>query len=295
MLELSLAEKCVFAAALLTYLLSTIAAVRQLSKKGNRSRRMLHTMVAIGLLFELSILVIRAISIKAIPMTGLFESMVVITLIFGLTFLFLSSVIRQVWFSSVMVWIISAMAVLSATVATPASKPIAIAQTPWAILHGSLMLFSVVSLAIACAGAMLFLLSRRSLKQKRIMRLLGKMPNIEKLERINLLALKTSFIFMTCGLISGFVVAAVQSDSLGIEVYQWFFDAKIVLMSVSWMLVGSIFILRSVFAMKSRAVAQITIIAFLLILFAVVGTAVFCGTAHDFSGDKTETVEKLNK
>ena len=292
MFELPLTETCIFIAALFTYFVSAILGLRQLSKNGVRSRQLLLVLVAAGVLLEIILLMIRSASIKALPMTGLFESMIILTVVFGLTFLSLSAFIRQVWFSSVMVWIVFIIAVLSAVVATPAVEPHPIAQRPWVILHGLSMLFSIAGMALAGAGATLFLLGRRSLKRKQISKVLGRMPNIEKLEKMNLTALKACFVFMTFGVISGFVVAAVRSSTVGIEFWQWFVDAKVVLMALSWMLVGAILALRSVLVLKSRTIAQITIIAFVLILFAVVGTAIFCGTAHDFSGDKIETVEQ---
>jgi hypothetical protein len=38
-------------------------------------------------------------------------------------------------------------------------------------------------------------------------------------------------------------------------------------------------------ALKGKMMAHMTMIASFLILFAIVGTAVFCGTKHDFARD----------
>ena len=123
-------------------------------------------------------LVFRAAEIKAIPLTGLFESMIVLTIVFGLVYLFLSLAIRQVWFGSIMAWAILAMILLTGIVAKPASEPLAIAATPWAIVHGIMMVLSGASIAFATASALLYLLSNRKLKQKRLTQVLGRVPNL---------------------------------------------------------------------------------------------------------------------
>lgn len=292
MQELPLVEKYVFVVILLTYFVSSVMGVRQLSSDSGKSRRMLLSLVSLGVSLESVMLVFRAVSIKAVPLTGLFESMIVLTLVFGLTFLFLSTVIRQVWFSSVMVWMIFAIALLSAVVATPATQPQAIAKTPWVIVHGIVMMLSVVSIAFAAGSATLFLVCRRNLKQKQIVKVIGKMPNIQKLERMNLLSLKSCFVFMTFGLVSGVGLAMVTFAGLGINIGDWLVDSKIILMAVSWVLVAIILGLRHIIVLKSRTIAQLTLLTFFLILFAVVGSAIFCGTSHDFSGNDIKTVEQ---
>lgn len=291
MLELPIVEKCIFYSVLIVYLLAGLVGFLQLSG-ANKYRRILISLIAFGVSLESVILVFRAVAIKSIPLTGLFESMIVLTIVFGLTFLFLSIAIKQVWFTSVMSWIIFVMTILSAFVAKPANQLHDMVRTPWVIAHGLSMALSGAMVSFATAMAILFLLSRQRLKNKEITKVIGKIPNIEKLEHLNLLGLKACFVFMTFGLVSGIGMAVIKSDALEISAHDWLTDSKIIIITVAWILVGMILTFRKALALRGKSIAQMTMLSFFLILFAIIGASIFCGSAHDFGSKETpKTIE----
>jgi ABC-type uncharacterized transport system permease subunit len=291
MFELPILERTIFFGVLILYLASAAEGVRQISSGKDKYGRLLISLIALALSLESVILIFRAVAIQAIPLTGLFESMMVLTVVFGLTFLFLSVAIRQVWFGSVMAWIIFAMALLSAVVAKPTAQLQAAARTPWIVAHGLAMVLAGALIAFAAGMAFLFLLSRWRLKHKQITKLIGKVPNVEKLERMNLFGLKACFVLMTFGLVFGIGVAMVKSATLGISTLEWLTDPKIVLITAAWVLLAAILALRRMAALRGKMTAGMTVAVFFLILFALVGTAIFCGTKHDFSAGDVSKVE----
>ncbi len=288
MLQLPVMERCIFAFVVIIYLAAAAVAFRQLSPERDRHRRLLPSLVALGVSLESLILVFRAVAIQGIPLTGLFESMIVLTIVFGLVFLFFSIAIRQVWFGSVMVWGILIMILMTGVVAKPATEPYPIAATPWAIAHGIAMALSGALIVFATANAFLYLLGASRLKQKKVMKVLGRVPNIEKLKRLNIFGLKACFVLMTFGLASGFGLAMVKSTAIQMSILDWLIDAKIVLIIASWILLAVIFLLHRLVVLKDKTIAYITMVVFFLILFAIIGTAVFCGTKHDFSRGNIE-------
>ena len=108
---------------------------------------------------------------------------------------------------------------------------------------------------------------------------------------MNLFGLKSCFVLMTFGLASG-IGLAVTSASLNMTAIDWLTDAKIVLITVVWLLLATIMVLWKTAKLKKKTIAHVTLVAFALILFAVVGTSVFCGTGHDFAGRNAETSEQ---
>jgi ABC-type uncharacterized transport system permease subunit len=276
-----------FVSVVVVYLAAAIVGILQLLAGGDKYKGFLLPLVLLAVTLEVVILIFRAIAIKVIPLTGLFESMIVLTIVFGLIYLFFSVAIQRVWFGSVMVWLILAMILTAGIVAEPASEPRVEAATPWAIAHGIAMVLGGASTAFATASAFLYLLGRHKLKRKKVMQVLGRVPNIERLERMSLLGLKACFVLMTFGLISGIGVAVANSATLEISV----FDAKIVLITTAWVLLGTILTLRRIVTLKGKTTAYMTIAAFVLILFAIVGTTVFCGTTHDFTKNGIDTIE----
>jgi ABC-type uncharacterized transport system permease subunit len=283
--NLPLHERVVFAGVVVLSLAAAVVGILQLLPGGEKSRRFLLPFVSLVVVLEAVVLVFRAAAIKAVPLTGLFESMIVLTIVFGLTYLFFSLAIQQVWFGSVMVWVLLVLVVLTGIVAEPASQAHAAASTPWAIAHAIAMILGGAAAMLATASAVLYLFARRKLKQKELLQVLGKVPNIEKLEQMNLVGLKSCFVLITLGLASGIGLAA--TTSLDMTVHDWLTDAKIVLISVVWLLLGTILLLWKAIKLRERTISYVTIVAFVLILFAVVGTSLFCRTGHNFSGVET--------
>jgi ABC-type uncharacterized transport system permease subunit len=161
----------------------------------------------------------------------------------------------------------------------------------WAIAHGIAMILGGTSIIFATASGFLYLLGGRRLKQKKVMQVLGRVPNIEKLERMNLFGIRAGLVLITIGLISGLGLAVVKSSTLEISALDWLTDAKIVLIAAVWVLLGTILAGRRMVAFKGNMTAYVTMAAFFLILFAIVGVTVFCGTKHDFTKSAVKTVE----
>jgi ABC-type uncharacterized transport system permease subunit len=290
MLSLPIPELIIFLFVVALYLATSIVGVLQLRDGGEKYKRFLLPMVCVAVTLEAAMLIFRAVAIKAVPLTGIFESMVVLTIVFGLIYLFVGIAIQQVWFGSVMVWVIFGLIILAASVAEPASEAHIAASTPWAIVHGFTMILSGAVAMLATASAVLYLLGRQKLKQKKVLQVLGKVPNLEKLERLNIFGLKACFVLMTFGFASGIGLAA-TSTSLNMTALDWLTDAKIVLIALVWMLLGLILVLWRTVKLREKIIAYVTLVTFALILFAVVGTSVFCGTSHDFGGSDVEAVE----
>lgn len=284
----------IFGSATAAYLVAAIMGVLQLRSEGRKYKRFLVPLVALAAVLEAVVLIFRAVAIKAVPLTGTFESLIVLTVVFALVYLFLSIAIQHVWFGSMMVWVIFGIVVLAGAVAEPASAADYVASTPWAIAHAVAMILGGVSLMLATTSAALYLFSRRKLKQKKVLAILGKVPNIQKLEEMNIFGLKSAFVLMTFGLATGIGLSA----SLGLSAGDWFTDSKIVLVASVWLLLGLTLLLWRAAKLREKTIAYATIVASILILFAAVGTLMFCGTWHDFSsaqGSDTQITGNIEK
>lgn len=272
------------------YIVAAIIGIIQLRTGSAKYRHLMQPVVCLAIVFQAVLLILRAVAIKAIPLTGLFESMVVLSIVFGLLYLFLGMAVRQVWFSSIMVWVILAMVLTSWVVAKPASEPAAVAATPWAVAHGISMILGGASVTFATACAFLYLLSSYKLKHKKIMQVLGKVPNIEKLESMNLSGIRTGFLLITIGLISGLGMAVTRFAVLGISISQWLTDGKVLCIIAAWTILAVILASNRLLLLKSKARAFLTILAVVLILFAILGAGISGLTHHDFSAwQKSDT------
>ena len=289
--ELPIPEIIVFISIVLTYMLAAVLGIVQLTSAGTKYGLFLRILIGVGVILGVILLVMRAITISAIPLTRLFESMIVLTIVFGLIYLILSIMIRQIFFSSVMAWIILFLTLMAATVAQPASEPLAEAATPWAMAHGIAMILGAAATVFAASTAFLYLLGQKKLKQKKVTQVVGKIPNIEKLEQMTAHSLEACFLFLTFGLVSGAGMAMINAAALEKDVIVWLTDSKIVLISFVWLLLGIWIVLKRLIDVKGRVTAYVTMVVFVLILYAFVGSTIFCGSKHTFTKDESETTE----
>ena len=279
MLELPMPETIAFLSAVLVYIAAAVVGILQLLAGGEKYKRFLWPLVSLAVTLEAVILIFRAVAIQAVPLTGLFESMIVLTIVFGLIYLFFNIAIRQVWFGSVMVWVIVGMVLMAGTVAKPASEARAVAATPWAIAHGITMILGGASTMFATASAFLYLLGNHRLKLKKVMQVLGRVPNIEKLEQMTLLGIRCGFVLITIGLISGLGLVWL----LGTGIFEWLTDVKVVCIIAAWGLLGIMLLPARMLLLKGKARAYMTIAVFVLLLFAILGATILGTTQHDFS------------
>jgi ABC-type uncharacterized transport system permease subunit len=280
-------EKQVFLGILLFSAISSVLAHVQIAKDDVKFRRLLLAFTSVQISLSAVLLILRAVSIKAFPLTGVFESMLVLIVFIGITFLFLSAFMQQAWFLSITAWVLFILTILAATVAKPASVLNVAAQTPWAAFHGLSMSFSGAMIVFASAMSCLFLWSRKLLKGKRFLTLFGKMPTIERLQKLNILGLRLSFAAMTFGLVSGIGLVMVKSAGLNMTIGDWLTDSKIVLIALAWLALLLILILHHFLSFSPTIVARATLIICFLILFSFIGSKVFCKSAHDFGSKLT--------
>lgn len=280
MLQLPLPEKILFLVACALYGAAAIMGWIQLSPKGKSMGRFLLPLLCLALCLEMMVLVFRAVSIKGFPLTGLFESMLVLTVVLAFVYILLSMAIPQVWFSTVMAWALFLLVLLAALVAEPAATQRKVAVTPWMIFHGLAMVLSSVAIVFSAASAFLYLLSDFRLKQKKVLTVLGRVPNTEWLRQANHRGLLGSFACLTLGLASGIGLAVVSSVDLEMQFSDWILDPKILCIAAAWLLLLLILCLHHSARLSDKKTAYATVLAFMLILFAVVGVTVIGSTVH---------------
>jgi ABC-type uncharacterized transport system permease subunit len=266
---------------------AAVLSVLRFGAGGEKYRAYLPVCVSAGIVIEVVILAVRAVIIKGFPLTSLFESMLFLTIIFSFAYLFLNRIFPQVWFDSMMVWMIILLAAATVFAVQPAGRVHKAAATLPAILHGAAMLLGGACVMFSTAAAIVYLVGSSKLKHKQIVQVIGRVPNFQRLERMMLAGMKVGFLFITVGLVGGILVAAAKSDSLGMGISDWLKDAKILAIAAAWLLLGVMLALEYAASLNSNMVAYAAIAVFVLVLFAIAGTKAV--TKHSFY--RSEAVE----
>lgn len=281
MFDLPATEAIVLALAVLGHAAAGAIAALPLLKRNQQYGVLLLPLLVAAIVLEAVLLGLRGASIQAFPLTGLFESLLVLALVFGVLYLFLRSAIEQVWFNSIMVWAILGIVLMAVLVARPASRPHDVAATPWAVAHGSAMILATAAVVFAAANSALYLLGSYRLKHKGIMQVLGRIPNMETLTRMNRIGVQVGFVLLTLGVISGLGLASL----VGPGIAGWLADGKVICILGAWGLLAAILVLGRFDLLKVKVRAYVTIMALGLLLVAIIGVTVAGATQHKFSRD----------
>jgi ABC-type uncharacterized transport system permease subunit len=275
-------EKDILLVVVALYLVAAIVGFYQLSKGSPKLRYLLVALIAFAVSLESASLVFRAVEIKAVPLTVLFESLMVLTIAFGLMYIAFSVAISQSWFGSVMSCVLLALTVVTLLVFTPAAEPSKVAKTPWAVSHGLSMVLAGAMIMFSSVSAYLFLLANRRLKAKRVAGMLGKVPNIERMERLNLFGIRACFVLLTFGIVSGIGLGIVKHVMLESTIVQWLLDPKIICIGAAWVVIAFLLFLRHFNLIGNKITAYLTIVVSFLIFFAIIAVTVFGMTMHAF-------------
>ncbi len=250
----------------------------QLVRRHRRYESLLMPTILAAVILDAVLLVLRGTSIKAVPLTSLFDSLILLALIFGVLYLLTRPSVDQVWFGSVMVWAILGMVLVAALVAKPASRPQDVARTPWAVAHASFMILATASIVFAAANSALYLLGSYRLKHKAISQVLGRIPNMETLVRMHRFGVRAGFILLTVGIVSGLGLSLFDTG-----IARWLADSKVICIIGAWGLLGAILVVDRFGLLRVKARAYVTIVAFGLVLIATIGVTIAGTTQHRFS------------
>jgi len=276
-----MAERLVFLLAGLLTLSAAVLAYGQLrTGRGWYGSASTH-LVALAVVAEVVLLVLRALDQQGTPLAGLFESLLVLTAAFGGAYLVLGMLLKQGWFRAVMLALVFGMLCLTGWAAQPTRQVHEVVTRPWAIAHGLAMALSGAAILVGSGAAIVYLASRARLKKKELARVVGVMPNLQRLERTNSWALAAGFVLLTLGLVSGAVMAAVRSRSLGLGFADWAGDAKTVTILAAWALAALSLAGRRLRVCSGRVTAYMTLVVLVLLVLALA-----CGllwqSVHDF-------------
>ena len=166
--------------------------------------------------------------------------------------------------------IISATIPGSEVVVTPAFKSL------WLTFHVAISFLGDGMFALAFIAAIMYLMQERQIKNKRFGSLYTRLPSLQTLDTINHYSLMYGFPFLTVGMVMGAIYA---QNILG-TYWQW--DPKEVWSLITWLFYAALLHARIGMGWRGRRAAIMSIIAFLVLIFAFVGVSLWLSDYHSF-------------
>jgi ABC-type transport system involved in cytochrome c biogenesis permease subunit len=212
------------------------------------------------------------------PFTNAFEA-----------FLFLSTVVTLLalildWYRRLAVLVVGTLplAVVTTILAlflAPEAQPTAGPPTQgvWTALHSFIALASYGAFAISFVSGILYLVEQRQLKQHATTSILGLMPSLESVARVNVRAIAVGAALLAGGIVVGYLRARKQFGT-GPE---WRVDPKILFSTATFLVYVVVLGLSARPSFKGRRTAVASILSFFLVI-ATFSVSLFGSGIHRF-------------
>ncbi|MBI2890206.1 MAG: cytochrome c biogenesis protein CcsA [Nitrospirae bacterium] len=173
---------------------------------------------------------------------------------------------------------LSPLALVFLLLAVSASKQPSAAHIPGGplfALHVVVSFLGEGAFAIACAGAVMYLMQEHYLKRKDFGALYNRLPSLTTVERLNTACLWMGFLFLTAGVGMGFVIA--HREWAG----AWHWDPKLVFSLAVWLLLALALAARRLQGWSGRRSAWLMVVTFTAVMFTLLGVN-FLSDKHRF-------------
>lgn len=196
------------------------------------------------------------------PVTNAFEAFLFLSTVLSLLALILD------WYRKLAVLVVGTLplAVVTTVLAlllTPTAT--AAAKGPsgvWTAVHIFIALGSYGAFAIAFVAGILYLVEQRQLKQHASPSILGLLPSLESVAKVNVRALAVGAALLAGGIVVGYLNARKQ---FGLERW-WRDDPKIILSTATFAVYGVVLMLSLRPAFKGRRTAVASVVSFFLVM-----------------------------
>jgi ABC-type transport system involved in cytochrome c biogenesis permease subunit len=240
-------------------------------------------LIALGWLVQSAYLANLAIQKQVVPLTSIFESMLVLGWVLAAIALFLEFY-RQSKRPTLAGPVVLALALVVLTVAGLwAPRSMARRDDPGALalggmIHGLFQTLGAVGTCLAFAFGLMYLIQARRLKRKQKSRWALPLPSLEQSDRWHRVAILTAFPLLTAGLISGLALVIVVHQA-GASTFRWT-DPKVFSTVALWVVSAALLFARFQPEWQGRRLMILTVLAFAMLAFAMVGVGVVLPTAH---------------
>ena len=219
-------------------------------------------------------MIIYAIATGHVPIQNLSQSLSVAAFFLGCMFLFFQykfdlrilGVFASILLFAIMlaVWVIPE---------APVEKN-AILKGFWFYAHIILVFAGEAALALACGTGILYLLQEKGIKTKSPGFFFKRLPSLDLLDNVGYTCITIGFALLSVGLVTGFIYA----KSVWGRFWSW--DPKEIFSVGSWLVYAALLHLRLYSGWRGRKSAIMTIIGFLIIIFAFLGVNMLLGGHH---------------
>jgi cytochrome c-type biogenesis protein CcsB len=262
--------------ALALYLASTFFYLSFLITDRPRFNRFGFSFLLAGFVVHLLSLLLRYLAAGYTPITNLHESLSFFALCIAGFFLVLRRTYRVEGLGSIFLPVVAIVLISSFTVSTGIRPLPPMLRSFWLPIH---TVFAFAGNAVFFAGflvSLIYLVTERGIKKKRMSGVSGRFPSLETLDRIIYKCMSYGFPLLTLGIITGSLWAELAWGSY------WNWDPKETWSLITWIVYAILIHNRLAIGWRGRKTAYMMIVGFLCVAMTFIGVNLFIGGLHSY-------------
>jgi ABC-type transport system involved in cytochrome c biogenesis permease subunit len=220
----------------------------------------------------------RALSDRICPLTTSYDSLLVLSWVLAVIYLFVHWHYPRVTVGIFALPLILGLIAFSAFLGNEGHRVLEGWARIWGPIHGALLAAGAIAVFVGFVAGVMYLVQSRRLKAKHLPSELVDLPSLELLERVNRQGITVAFPLLTVGLAIGLLLALEQRHSGYANIS--LFDPKVIFGFLVWVALALLLTVRSQPQFRGRKVALLTIMAFCLLLFTMVGVDLLMSSWH---------------
>ena len=242
------------------------------------------TLLVFGALAHTFVIGMLTMEFGHVPVAGATSAISTFVWLLALSYLYTEMVTDE---RSMGVFILPLIVALQAIPATRPSVEVSadVLRGPLFGVHVSSLLFAYASFALACVIGITYMLQFKEIKAKHLGFFYTRLPSLQVLDRMNHVAIVIGWIFLTIGVIVGFVWAAqAKSYAAGSPQVQAMSltDPKILVAIVCWVIYSFELFAARLIGWGGRKTAYLSLIGFTVVMFNFVAISYFLTKSHNF-------------
>jgi ABC-type transport system involved in cytochrome c biogenesis permease subunit len=234
--------------------------------------------MAAGVVAHTAYLANRAVGESVCPLTTSYDSLLVLAWLLSVIYLSVHWYFPRVSIGLFALPLIIGLVALAASLGGDGRRELVGWARIWGPVHGAVLAIGAIAVIIGFVAGVMYLVQVRRLKAKYLPSELLDLPSLELLERINRHGITIAFPLLTVGLAIGLLLAVEQRRAGDVRIS--LFDPKVIFGLLVWVVFAFLLKVRSHPEYRGRKVALLTIMAFCLLLYAMVGVDLLMSSWH---------------
>jgi ABC-type transport system involved in cytochrome c biogenesis permease subunit len=268
----------------LLYATSGLLYAIHFAQRGPRTGQTASALLAAGAVSHTFVLGMHTVQAGYLPLAGQGAAVSVFLWLLALTYLYVELTTAERAMGLFVTPLIAVLYIVPLTSAAAPPLP-PVLESPLFALHVASVLCAYAAFALASVVSITYVLLFRELKRKQPGIFFARLPSLRALDQMNLRAVVVGLLFLTVGVIVGFVWAALATGRGSNDprvLAMSLADPKIVLALLAWSVYAFQLYARRVIGWGGHRAAWLSTLGFITILINLLPVAYFLRTSHAF-------------